>query len=209
MIDPAVLPPGGRLVRCAKCSHTWHEQPPPDAPPPPPPEPPPVLRPLPPGSNLPAIPESRSGGGWRAWALLVLFIAAIAASGWYGKERIVEAWPAAARIYATLGIPLAPPREFGLVLRDLSSSTASEDGASVLTISGEVANVIAEARPLPKLRVILRDGEKRTIREWTHDLEGSDIAPGESRRFTTKLREPPAEARDLEVTFLVDETTRP
>lgn len=168
-----------------------------------------MLRPLPPGSNLPAIPERRSGGGWRAWVLLLFFIAAIALAGWYGRERIVEAWPAAARIYATLGIGGGAPREFGLVLRELNSTTTTEDGVNVLSISGEVANVIAEARPAPKLRVILRDAEKRAIREWTHDLDAGEIPPGGNRRFTTSLRDPPAEARDLEVTFVVGEPARP
>ena len=73
LIDPTALGGEGRTVRCAKCSHTWHEQPPADMPKrvdilPPNGEP----RPIPFGSNLPAIVARRRRAnrlGWLAVAL--------------------------------------------------------------------------------------------------------------------------------------------
>jgi len=203
LIDPAVLPPGGRAVRCAKCSHTWHEEPPPDAPKRVDLEPPPVVRPLPPGSNLPAVPE-RARGSMVGWLVVLLFIAAVVAGGFYGRQKIVDLWPPAARIYGQLGLPVKTQPKFGLVLRNLSSSTQIENGAAVLTIVGEVANVIDEPRPAPKLRIVLRDAQKKELKDWVHAVEGSEIKAGEKASFTVRLREPPTDARDLEVTFVMD-----
>jgi predicted Zn finger-like uncharacterized protein len=70
--DAEKFRPAGRNVRCAKCSHLWHQDPPPDEsdpladlvapepaepetapPPPPPPPPPPVMRSTPPQALAP------------------------------------------------------------------------------------------------------------------------------------------------------------
>ena len=57
-VDPANLGRDGRMVRCVKCGHSWMQRPPVDMPKSvdldftPPPE---EVKPIPQGSNLPAI----------------------------------------------------------------------------------------------------------------------------------------------------------
>src|SRR5271170_1326623 len=77
IVDPKALGPTGRTVRCASCKHTWMQAPPDDMPKPVDVEPAPdSVRPIPPGSNLPAFtqPRRRAGLaiGWLAFLLVLL-----------------------------------------------------------------------------------------------------------------------------------------
>ena len=204
LVDPAVLPPGGRTVRCANCNHNWHENPPPDALRKVEFDPPPVLKPIPRGSNLPALTEPRKPRKGVAFILIMLFLAALAGGGWYGRARLVELWPPIGHIYDLLHIPIERPARLGLVLRNLNSSTALENGQSILTVTGEVANVIDEPRPTPKLRVSLRNAERREIRNWEITLSEVQIKAGDKVVFSSRHVNPPPDARDLEITFITD-----
>lgn len=134
------------------------------------------------------------------WLLLVLAIAGLVAGGWFGREAIVAAWPPAASLYAALGLELPPPK-LGLELRNLRSSTATENGARSLMISGEVVNVTDRAVRLPPVKIGLRDAGRREIRSTTFALEPAEIGPKATLPFATRLPQIPAEAKDVEVTF--------
>lgn len=204
LVDPVLFPPEGRTVRCASCAHSWHELPPPDIPKKIDFAPPPVLQPIPKGSNLPVLaepPRKRSGG---IWIFLIFLLAAVLAGGWIGRARLVEIWPPAGKLYEWLHIPVEQPARLGLILQNLSSSTALEGGRPVLVITGEVANVIDETRITPKLRVSLRDAERREIKSWEITLPDPEIKARDKVTFSNRYPDPPPEARDLEITFLSD-----
>lgn len=190
-------------MRCVNCNHAWHETPPADMPKSLALEPVLTFPPLSADTELPPTSESKRIG-FNGWALVLILILAVIVGGWFGRQQIVEFWPPAGRIYSQLGLGIAGQPRFGLVLRNLNSSTQIENGAAVLGISGEIVNVIDETRPTPKLRVILRDADKRELKNFIHTVEGSNISPGDKVTFNIKLSEPPPEARDLEVTFIAE-----
>ncbi|HYM32096.1 MAG TPA: DUF3426 domain-containing protein [Candidatus Cybelea sp.] len=207
LIDPAALLPDGRRVRCAKCNATWREEPPADMPKLIEVEPPPQrVRPLPAGSNLPALAEpQRARSGALGWIALLVIIGGILAGGWYGRERIVAAWPPAGQLYAILGLNAQPVEKFGLVFRNIHSTTAVEAGVTVLVVSGDIVNTSGEVKPVPRLRVGLRNADRQEIYHWVFALDDSQIAPSGTLSFSTRLSSPPAEARDLQVTFVAAE----
>lgn len=132
------------------------------------------------------------------WLLLVLVIAGLVAGGWFGREAIVAAWPPAENLYEALGLP---PLRLGLELRNLRSSTATENGARSLLISGEVVNVTDRAVRLPPVKIGLRDADGREIRSTTLALQPAEIGPKATLPFATRLPQIPAEAKDVKVTF--------
>ncbi len=220
LADASAIGVGGRRVRCTKCAHEWRQTPdlPGDAALEPeaaddarfPAEtaPPPILprsgriRPLPRGSNLPALTnKSSSGRYWAGWAVLVLVLAAGTASAVVWREAVVTHWPPAGRLYDLVSLPVSPPEVFAFDIRDVASKIAFEAGQRVLKVSGQVINIGAEAKSVPRLRVTIVDDANRTLHDWTVAMPTKALGPGESTPFTTRLPNPPENVKRISVTF--------
>ncbi|HLB80727.1 MAG TPA: DUF3426 domain-containing protein [Dongiaceae bacterium] len=202
LTDPAVLGPSGRMVRCAKCAHSWMQTPPADMPrrvdlPPPPP-------PADPGArvNLPARLVPRAAQRFGTGSLLLAgIVLAVALSGAYvARERIVAAWPQAERVYATLGIR-AVALGAGLRLDNVTFVRRRIDGEDAMVVEGHVTNVTDTAQPVPTLRATLRNDSNQWLTDWTFSLDRMELAPGESATFTTTTRNPPEASKRLSITF--------
>lgn len=192
LVDPRALGTAGRLVRCASCSHTWHQTPPEDAPRRidlTTPEPPPSMRP---GGRvqLPALPpprERRSGAA--AWVLAVIVLVGVAAGGlWWARDQVVGYWPGAAPYYDMAGVPVAA-RPGDLQLK-VTTSRDTENGLPTLVIEGEVLNVSRVAHEVPKLRVILQDNEKHELQSWSFGISDEALLPGGRVPFRTSIAQP-------------------
>lgn len=214
LVDPALLGPEGREVRCAKCGHQWTQKPPEDLPAAELPPLEPGIRAIPeglanqpyvpaPGANLPAVPRRRArmGNAW-AWLLLILVLG-VFVGGVAARNEIVATWPPAAKLYENLGLA-APPPGSGIELRSVASSRTEEDGAPVLVIHGEVANVSSAVRQVPKMRAALREAGKE-VQSWTFQGAQSRLLPGESAPFVTRFKNPSPAATDLTITFTDDD----
>lgn len=200
LVDPAKLGSDGRVVRCGKCSHSWHQNPPVDMPKQldtvvPPVEP----RPIPPGSNLPALWRKRRSGGL-GWAFLALLVAAVVFGGLFARERIVAAWPPAATLYDAIGIMTAAQEE-GLVVRNVASRHDVDNGVAVLVVEGEVVNLSKETKDMPPLRGALRDAQRRDLQAWTFTVGETNLLPGEVVKFSTTLKNPSSEGTNVSITF--------
>ncbi len=205
LVDPAALAPDGRQVRCAKCQHSWWEQPPADMPKRIDVEPlPRVVRPIPPGSNLPALVQSREknsrAAGWLVFAVALILALALL---WFGRTRIAAVWPPAEVIYSALGVSVAGPPP--LAVRDLKSATITDKGATVLTVSGKIVNKSALPQTTPPLKIVLRDAAHKQIYQWVYTPPAEVIKPGGQVAFSTKLNGPPAGAQSLRIFFLTDD----
>ncbi len=102
LIEPEALGPKGRLVRCAKCGHSWQQTPPADMPhridtdaPPP---------------GLVNLPQIKPAPRW--WSrgiglplLIILLLLAGAGYGYFFRDRVVARWPQAAQLYDLIGLP--------------------------------------------------------------------------------------------------------
>ncbi len=199
LIDPAALGDTGRLVRCARCSHSWIERPPEDMPKRvdvlPPPE---RVTPLPPGSNLPAIHKAPRRHGWIGWAALVLVTIGIAAGGIFARDKIVEVWPDAAFIYASLGFG-EEAAVIGLELRNVTQSTSIINDQTVVNLTGEIFNLSDQRQAVPKVIADIMDKNRTVIRTWIVMPRTAMILPGEKTEFDDNYADPPKEAVQISV----------
>ena len=222
LVGAAQIGLNGRMVRCGKCHHSWFESadqvpvwvesPAAEGEPAPAaataaaavelPTAPPELRPIPPGSNLPALPgRTRRRSHALGWLVLILALAGALYGGYVERANIITLWPPAARLYMLLHLMPAGGAT-GLEIRGVATERVSEDGVPVLHITGEVANVAGEARDIPLIAAVLKDGRQQNLQQWIFRPAETRLAPGAATRFSTKVRNPAAGATDLDVEFL-------
>lgn len=204
-VDPVALGPNGRMVRCSRCGHSWLQVPPADMPrrlEVPPLEP----RPIPPGSNLPALFSRRRKTDRIGWIALAVSLAALLSGGVGAREAIVKAWPPSARLYEAVGLAVEPEL-LGLDLVNVESRRIKDGEVTVLIIEGEIVNSANEPRRVPLIRGALIDKDRREITSWTFPAEKMELAPAETTRFSTWLSSPPSGASRLSVSFVSDETS--
>jgi predicted Zn finger-like uncharacterized protein len=221
-VDGAKFPAAGRTVRCAKCSHSWHQaaeapEPEPDAVP----ETAPVAQaamdaPYPvnpsgtrafaptatvPVPRAPLAPRLAAAAGWIG---LIAVVLVIALSAVHYRQDVAAIWPQSAGVYSTLGLPV---NASGIDFRQVDYRRESEDGQVVLAVSGMIVNVGQRELPVPQtVRVTLSDASKHELYHWTFKPNATVLKPGQSVPFVTRLSSPPAAARHLEVRFAKDGT---
>ena len=213
-IDPELLAPNGRIVRCVRCGHTWTERPPGDVP-----------------ASVGALPvpdvdgdigasvlqeTGRSGrrgaaeaqrgsiGQIVGWSALAAVIVLIVGGGWFGRDWIVVQWPPAAGFYSVVGLSVGQVG-VGLDIRNVTSTQQIENNRPTLVVVGEIVNNSGEARPVPMLRGSLLDVRKREIFSWTFSAAQNELAPTQMTAFDTQVPDPPEAARSLEVEFFASE----
>lgn len=205
LVDPRALGPTGRLVRCANCAHTWHQEPAEDAPRRvdlPPPEAPPEPEIPPRGTGrvqLPALARPRRRLGAVGWAAYVIILAGIVAVGlWLTREHVVGRWPATARYYQMLGIPVETAQG-SFDFHNVTPIRDTENGLPTLVIKGEVVNVSQVARQVPKLKVTLLDASNHELQSWSFTVSEDRLLPGASAPFRTSIAQPNEAATMIKV----------
>jgi predicted Zn finger-like uncharacterized protein len=206
LVDPGALGLSGRLVRCASCAHTWHQEPAEDAPRRvdlPPPEPPPVLeaplRSSPGRVQLPAVQRERGRLSFVGWAAYIVLLAGLVAGGlWLTRDRVVGRWPGAARYYQMLGIPVETAQG-SFDFHNVTPTRDTENGLPTLVIQGEVVNVSGIARKVPKLKVTLLDGSGHELQSWDFTVSDDRLLPGASESFRTSIAQPNEAATMIKV----------
>jgi len=213
LIDPRALGVTGRTVRCTQCQHIWAQLPAEDAPrrvdlPPPdamaPPPPPRAIPPPAPAAMqtivpppAPPPPRRRSIVGPLATVLIVLIALGVL---WNQRALVVAYVPQTASIYAALGVAVGDPRA-DLEFRKIASSREDANGHSKLIIQGEVANISALSRDVPRLRVTLQDANKKPLKTWTLTATRDRLAPGATVAFKTSIDDPSDDTVGAIVTF--------
>jgi len=199
--------PAGRTVRCASCGHTWHRPPPletrdrePVAPLATPRIEPGLEVPPRPGP-LPVPASRRHPHRWRAlgWGVLgVIFVLlALAILGAIvARKEVAAMWPAAARLYALVGLSAAPPAP-GLELAKIAPARTAEG----LVIEGDITNTGSAVRDVPRLRVALRDPADKETQFKIIDPPTARLGPGETAHFKTSFDHPDEAATGVLVTF--------
>lgn len=201
MAETSAFWPDGRTVRCSYCQHTWFQGPPVD-------------------SSLHAVSDADQDtnfapytgdlgqqksfigqffGRVAGWAVYCLTIAVLVTSIYSYRVEIVRLWPKASILYSSLGIPV---NTRGLAFVNTVYAQFEDDGMDVLAISGEIENVTSESLMIPPIRVSLRDSQQREIYDWIFSPKSGQLDPLGRREFETRLGNPPADARDLVVTFV-------
>ncbi len=208
LTDPTALGQNGRMVRCAKCSHVWWQIPPADMPRrvdvlPPLPDGPSELPP--PRFNLPAryVPPRRRRRGARVAAAVAAGILLLAGAGWLGRERIMQTWPQAARVFELIGGMVAGPTST-LDVGNVQVVRQPVDGVDVLVLQGEIVNHSAQPQAVPALRATLLDVNDKGVMDWTFPSGHAILQPGETARFRTEAINPPKAFDRPSVTFVND-----
>jgi predicted Zn finger-like uncharacterized protein len=208
VVDPAALGLKGRTVRCARCADTWFQAPPPDFAPEAAPVSAPIVTPTPPAgatpsvltepmpsfigqgsSDVPKLPALRTPPRLvrpvhAGWAALVGVIVIFLGSLFLFRVEIAAAWPATQRLYNSVGLAV-PGIDDWLKVRDPHSAYGKIDGQPAVTISGEIVNVSAAARPVPKLRITLLNAQNEMVTNWTFRPSEAPLQPGGALPFST------------------------
>jgi len=222
--DEAKFPPDGRMVRCAKCSHVWHQagfsgMPEPDVA---------IIAPEPrPEAQQPqSEPESESAFSrirvfapkpaepsvarepiaWGAmlgvaagWIALIAVVLVIGYSAVKYRQEIAMIWPQSAGVYSSLGLKV---NNRGIDFAHVDYHRESEDGQVVLAVTGTIVNDGDRELPVPQsVRVTLSDTSNHEIYHWNFTPNVQTLKPGQSATFLTRLSSPPAAASHLEVRF--------
>jgi predicted Zn finger-like uncharacterized protein len=228
-MDPLSLGPQGRRVRCTKCKNVWLQTPPDDMPrrvdltepePAPPPPTASSAAAAPDASVVAAAsaaasppeervaipprprPATRKGmsAGLGILILLLVIIGLAAAAGYFFQKQVVASWPDAREIYAALGIA-NPVLGKGLEISNITMVSQTIDGQPVLVVHGEIFNKGQAGIAVPNLLATLRTQQRQWLFDWVFKIEKPQLAPGETVTFTTTAKNPPKEAKLLEVTF--------
>lgn len=127
-----------------------------------------------------------------AWLALLVFVLAVAAIAWFGRDAVVAQFPEAGKLYAKLGIETVEPARVGegLEVQDVKSVKREVDGKRLLMIEGAVVNVSDQARPVPLLRAVIIDAEGSQITEWILEVDSESLPPGGRVRFETSTEDP-------------------
>jgi predicted Zn finger-like uncharacterized protein len=203
LIDAAVLGEAGRVVRCAKCRHSWMQTPPEDQPrrldvTPPPPGLPPA-----PNFGLPVRYQAPRRRRWPVTALAAAIAGLIVGTsiGYFGRERIIETWPATKRVYELIGEFIGVPTST-LEVQDVRLVEQPLAGLTVLVLEGKIINRSDVPQPLPSLRASLLDAEKRSLFDWTFAVDQNVVGPGEIVEFRTQAINPPEAFERSQVTLV-------
>lgn len=237
-VDGTKFPSQGRTVRCAKCGHSWHQDPEapelepaltaepsiaamapaaapasvPDAAVPEPVAPaavPESVTPTrayapPPEPPAPRVPMASRLAVAAGWAGLIAVVLLIGVSAVRYRQDIAVIWPQSAGVYSSLGLKVSAS---GIDFREVAYKRESEDGQTVLAVSGKIVNGGSRQLPVPQtVRVTLSDASNHELYHWTFKPTATVLAPGQTIAFSTRLSSPPAAARHLEVRFAKDGT---
>ncbi len=226
LIDPALLEPDGRKVRCGRCGHSWFQDRPAPS------EAVAAVAEAPSGSAIPrlqAFDEARRSAGEArraalpgpppsrgasrialGWIALVLLIAALVAGAYFGREQIIAVVPEAAELYQMAGLmPATAPAVVGqgLELRDVTSVKRLVDGQQTLLIEGAIVNVSGQLRQIPQLRASVTDATGAELTHWFFSANGKELEPGGSTTFQTST-ESPSGGVNLSLIFVADGTSQ-
>lgn len=222
LVDPAAIGHDGRRVKCARCGHLWRESAPAQSPKKAAPEPeahPVLVGPAAPQTaattpppatghitNLPVViaPRRRDGPAV-GLALAVLLVAGLAGVGYFARDSIVRFWPPAARLYDTLGLPVAAtPAETGalgegLVIEEVEVRRIAGTGLEQVVVTGRVENRAEVTRPVPPIEVRLLDGNSTVVARSPLVVATSTLAPTQSVAIAATIETAPAAATRLEI----------
>jgi predicted Zn finger-like uncharacterized protein len=228
--DAAKFPSAGRTVRCAKCSHVWHQDPP--LPEPaiapvvaravevfqPEPEPQPVAVPEPPrrAAYVPPAPVVESEPEIEEKAPR-------RTPGWAVRIGLGLGWVALVAVILVIGFATVTWREqvatiwprtaslyaalgmkvnaVGIGFADVTHSQQTEDGQAVLAISGKLVNLSARKISVPPIEVTLTDSSRHAVLRKSFMAGVATLEPGQIATFLARLSSPPPAARHLELRF--------
>jgi predicted Zn finger-like uncharacterized protein len=112
-------------------------------------------------------------------------------------QEIVRLWPESASLYDWLDMPVNA-RGFKIIA---THSQEMNGSVPTIAIKGQIINETDRELEVPKIRLSVRDKDKRELYHWTVLADQQKLGPREEGSFTARLESPPPDAADLEVRF--------
>jgi predicted Zn finger-like uncharacterized protein len=137
-----------------------------------------------------------SAGLRRTFAVLAIIACAMAVVA--ARKPIVKAVPAAARVFAAIGLPV---NLRGLALDGVHTNIFDLGDRKMLVVEGAVVNLRDFPTDAPNMRIALRGADKRELYVWTAPAPKSKLGPNERASFRTRLAAPPEGVNDVLVKF--------
>lgn len=219
VVDDERVGPQGRAVRCAACGTRWTAMP--QAPPPfePEPDPPSAFDPdaepevfeprANPADELPKAYRDKvqtqkrvrqAAATGAIWAAMVGVLALLIGAAVVMRQDVARLWPRTAGAYAMVGLPV---NLVGLSIEGQHAQPALKDGHAAVVVSGALRNVLGRPVAAPPLRISLLNSAGRPVLIKIADPGGARILPGEVRRFSVDVLDPPVSATDVEIAFVI------
>ncbi|OUR76134.1 hypothetical protein A9Q83_15065 [Alphaproteobacteria bacterium 46_93_T64] len=217
-IDSASVSAEGRMVKCAKCGHKWREFPPEDMPkkvaelpqaPDPMPEPEAPQVPEAEGMSIEEMSRAskkraqkkekppKKKRNWLGWLLFILILGGLGAGGFYGRNYVVQFWPASAKLYQMIKLDVKTTNLLGLEIKNLTTKSILENGVVRLTVTGNIVNVTAHQQPIPRIAIQLVDSEGLHVYSWSAAPGVENVEPWGSVEFSSSMNQPPEEAKHV------------
>jgi predicted Zn finger-like uncharacterized protein len=129
-------------------------------------------------------------------ALAALVVANVMLIVW--RTDVVKVLPQTASLYAAIGLPV---NLRGLSFDNVTTTTETNDGVTVLVVDGNIASTSSRVVEVPRLRFSLRNRSGHEIYAWTAQPGRSLLPPGQTLAFRSRLASPPADGHDVIVRF--------
>ena len=200
---------GPRMVRCARCAHTWLAEVPPD----------PATAfenqlsalvspaesavPATPTANLPIVQDEVKPFWLCDWVLamaamtfagLLLFLA-------LDRKDIAHRWPVTESIYDRVGLHIYHVGE-GLSLRQVRSEMRFDSGTTELAVDGQVHNDTDKQQTIPDILAAAIGPDGKPMQSWQIDAPAATVAPGDSVPFTSAIHAPKGTVAEINLHFV-------
>ena len=131
---------------------------------------------------------------------MAVLLIAILAGGFFARGMIMSMLPFTKGVYEMIG--LGEKVGAGLSLGEPKIDYGTEKGKPTLIVQGVITNVEDEPRPVPMLKVILRDGENKDIQTKIAPPVRNELPGKERMRYKITLVDPSPLARGIAVIFV-------
>ena len=226
-VKAAAFPAEGRKVRCARCGHVWHavmqegmptraaDRAEPPLPLPPKPPEPVVERRVEHFEPTPSIDDPAPELIWadaglpernrvharnNLWAGIAAAVAVTFLGMIYFRESIAQTIPALGPVFAAIGLPV-DTTGLDLQIEAHSMTESASTGVTTLVVTGKIANVTSEERPVPYIEATLLGKDKSELHSWVFDPGVTTLKPGESHDFKQVLAQPPSDTYQVYAHF--------
>ena len=137
---------------------------------------------------------------------VVVFLIALLTALFFARGMIMDLLPITKIIYETIG--LSEKVGAGLSLSKPKIDYGTEEDKPILVVQGVIANVSEDPRPVPMLKVILKDSNKKDIQTKLAPPLRNELPAGERMRYKITVVKPSPRARSIAVIFVKPENVK-
>ena len=133
------------------------------------------------------------------WGITLGLLGLGAAMAYGFRQNIVDQNPAAATLYAAVGIPV---KVAGLDFEKPKTKSILVDGQPALVVNGYVRNLSSDQQALPMVQLSLHGSDGTELVNWLVELDQPALPGGDRIEYIAQYPNPPVDAVSLKYRFL-------